>query len=140
MKKTIFLLTFLFSVMSLSAQYTPFIPPSYQTFTKNIDGYIVGKRGNDIVLTPIVLKVRFEKADNSKHIRDVSVIAVSQNGIDYTYSNIPRFCAISDDWSYYMKKRNREMMTRDYYKSSSWTSPNNSSIENFYLFELGLIF
>ena len=129
MKRSIlFLMIFLCSV-NLFAQTT------YETKTKIVSGYIIGKRGNEIASTRIDLKVSYEQLNVwGGAIKNVRVIASSQNGIDFNYSKSSVFCSISEEWSHYMGKRSNSLLNPTILKSNSWTSPNNSSIENFYIF------
>ena len=124
----------LFLMVLLSSTVISFAQTSYETKTQIVDGYIVGKQGNEIALTRIVLKVSFEQVKGTVvgAIKNVRVIASSQNGIDFHNSTSSTYCSISEEWSRYMEKRERQLFAK-YYKSSSWASPNNSSIENFYL-------
>jgi|GEM_PF-6976528 len=122
--------------MVLLSSVSLFSQTSYETKTKIVDGYIVGKQGENISLTSIVLKVSFEQVKGTYmgEAKNVRVVAMSQNGIDFHYSTSPTYCSISEEWSKYMSKRTNQIFVK-YYLSSSWRSPNNSSIENFYIFD-----
>ena len=121
--------------MVLVSSVNLFAQATYETKTKIVDGYIVGKKGDEIAFTRIVLKVTFEqeKGQFLGAIRNVRVIASSHNGIDFTSSKTI-YCNLSEEWSSYMKKREGRI-SASYYKSSSWQSPNNLAIENFYLID-----
>lgn len=145
MKKLILLLTLATGIICICASTafaqvqgyrttTKYTPPEdkYVTTTRIVSGYLVGRLRDEIALTPMTFKVRYE-VNSMGAKRNICIIAYSNNGLDFTTLPRPDACYESEEWSAYMGKR-----TMSYYsclKSASWKSGANNSIENFHMFD-----